>query len=75
MFGPFFFFFFFFSLSLSPLSLSLSHQLVNFVDVDWRDAVSLGMESLMVVQNNVVLFSTMFFGACIGEREREDAVV
>lgn len=44
---------------------SNSEYLVNFVDLDWRDAVAFGMESLMVVQNNVVLFSTMFFGACI----------
>jgi hypothetical protein len=38
---------------------------VTFVNVVWKDAVALGMDSLVVVQQNVVLSATIFFGAML----------
>ena len=42
-----------------------SYFLIHFVNVIWKEFVSLGMSSLSVVQTNVVLFATMFFGATL----------
>ena len=44
---------------------SNSNFLVTFVNVVWKDAVALGMDSLVVVQQNVVLSATIFFGAML----------
>ena len=38
---------------------------MTFVNVVWKDAVALGMDSLVVVQQNVVLSATIFFGAML----------